>query len=136
MFSSMKSTIAFLLALSLLAISVTQISAVGSDAKPETKRLRHVVMFGFKETSSEADVQNVVEAFASLPQQIPSIVAYEHGVNNSPEGLNDGLTHCFLVTFADEAGRAEYLPHPAHKKFVKLLEPHLAKAVVLDYWAQ
>nr|WP_184306869.1 Dabb family protein [Aporhodopirellula rubra] len=113
-----------------------QVAAVGSEAKSESKKLRHVVMFGFNESSSEADIQNVVDEFAKLPGKIDSIVDFEYGVNNSPEGLNDGLTHCFLVTFADEAGREEYLPHPAHKAFVEVLKPHMAKAVVVDYWAQ
>ena len=78
----------------------------------------------------------VVDAFAKLPSQIPTIVAFEHGINNSPENLNDGLTHCFLVSFANEAGREAYLPHPAHKAFVEVLKPHMEKVVVIDYWAK
>ena len=132
----MKSTLFPLLALGLLAVATMQIPATGSEAKPAAKQLRHMVMFGFKDSSSEADVQGVVDAFKKLPSEIPSIVAFEHGLNNSPEGLNDGLTHCFLLTFADEAGRAEYLPHPAHKAFGKTLKPHLEKVVVVDYWAE
>ncbi len=132
----MKATVFALLLVSLFAVSTMQIAAVGSDPEPKTKLLRHVVMFGFKETSSEADIQGVVDAFAKLPGQIPEIVAFEHGINNSPENLNDGLTHCFLVSFADEAGREAYLPHPAHKAFVEVLKPHMEKVVVIDYWAE
>ncbi|MEM6980557.1 MAG: Dabb family protein [Planctomycetota bacterium] len=114
-----------------------QFAATASDeASPgEQKLLRHVVMFGFKESSSEADVQVVVDAFRKLPEQIPEIAAFEYGTNNSPEGLNDGLTHCFFVSFKSEADRAAYLPHPAHKAFVEVLKPHLEKVVVIDYWA-
>jgi hypothetical protein len=78
----------------------------------------------------------VVDAFRKLRQEIPQIADFEYGVNNSPEGLNGGLTHCFLVTFKSEADRDAYLPHPAHKRFVDLLKPHLEKATVVDYWAQ
>jgi hypothetical protein len=98
--------------------------------------LRHVVLFQFKSTSSESDVKKVVDAFRKLRQEIPQIADFEYGVNNSPEGLNGGLTHCFLVTFKSEADRDAYLPHPAHKRFVDLLKPHLEKATVVDYWAQ
>jgi hypothetical protein len=98
--------------------------------------LRHVVLFQFKSTSSESDVKMVVDAFRKLRQEIPQIADFEYGVNNSPEGLNGGLTHCFLVTFKSEADRDAYLPHPAHKRFVDLLKPHLEKATVVDYWAQ
>ncbi|TWT66355.1 Dabb family protein [Allorhodopirellula solitaria] len=132
----MKSTLCTILALGLIAVITMQFTAVGSDSKTSPKKLRHMVMFSFKDSSSEADVQGVVDAFVDLPSKISSIAAFEHGENNSPEGLNDGLTHCFLVTFDDEAGRAEYLPHPAHKAFVEILKPHLEKAVVVDYWAE
>ena len=97
--------------------------------------LRHVVNFKFKETSSVADVQKVVDGFLGLKAKIPEIASFEFGTNNSPEGLNDGFTHCFLVTFKSEKDRDAYLPHPAHKAFVDVLKPHLDKVMVIDYWA-
>lgn len=104
-------------------------------ADKETKMLRHVVMFEFKESSSEAEIQGVVDAFRALPKKIPEIAAFEYGTNNSPEKLNDGFSHCFLVTFATEADREVYLPHEAHKAFVEVLKPHMEKVMVIDYWA-
>lgn len=100
-----------------------------------SKMLRHVVLFQFKPTSTPADVQRLVDAFRKLPSQIDVIADFEYGVNNSPEGLDGGLTHCFLLTFKSEADRAVYLPHPAHLAFVEILKPHLEKATVVDYWA-
>ena len=97
--------------------------------------LRHIVMFQFKKTSSQDDVQKVVDAFRSLKGSIPQIAAFEYGTDNSPEGLANGFTHCFLVTFKSEADRDVYLPHPKHKEFVEVLKPHLDKVQVLDYWA-
>ena len=52
------------------------------------------------------------------------------------EGLAQGFTHCFFVTFKDEAARAAYLPHPEHKAFVDLMKPHMEKVLVIDYWAE
>jgi hypothetical protein len=46
-----------------------------------------------------------------------------------------GFTHCFFVSFATEADREVYLPHNAHKEFVSILQPHLDKVLVIDYWA-
>lgn len=111
---------------------------VRGQQQPEAKStmLRHVVMFQFKDSSSEADVQRVVDAFRALPSKISEIAAFEYGVNNSPEGLDGGLTHCFLVTFKSEADRAAYLPHPDHQAFVEVLKPHLEKVTVIDYWAK
>lgn len=97
--------------------------------------LRHVVLIKFKESSSEEDISEVEEAFSSLQDKIPEIKDYEWGTNNSPEGLDKGFTHCFLVTFESEEDRSTYLPHPEHKAFVEILEPHLEDVLVIDYWA-
>lgn len=107
-------------------------------ADKSDKALRHVVMFKFKESSSAADIQQVVDAFKALPSQIPEIAAFEYGTDNSPEGLARGFTHCFLLSFKSEEDRAVYLPHPAHKAFGAMLGPHLAKegVLVVDYWAE
>lgn len=118
------------------SVILNPIIADDGEADSPQKLLRHVVLFQFKATSDEADVQKVVDAFAALPTKIPEIHDFEYGENNSPEGLNDGLTHCFLVTFRSERDREIYLPHPAHQAFVEVLKPHLEKVVVVDYWAE
>ncbi|WP_404309120.1 Dabb family protein [Neorhodopirellula lusitana] len=130
----MKPTLFVVFLLGVIVSATTQMSATGTDPAASDRVLRHVVMFGFKESSSAEEVQKVVDAFAALPSKIDAIADLEFGVNNSPEGLNDGLTHCFLVSFASEADRETYLPHPAHKAFVEVLKPHLEKVVVIDYW--
>lgn len=97
--------------------------------------LRHVVLFKFKDSASKEQVAKLVDQFRELPKKIPVIADFEYGVNNSPEGLNEGLTHCFLVTFKSAKDREVYLPHAAHKAFVEQLMPHLERAVVVDYFA-
>lgn len=105
-------------------------------AQSKTKELRHVVMFKFKDTSTPADVKMVEDAFMALPKKIKAIKSIEWGTNNSPEGLDQGFTHVFFLSFKSEADRAIYLPHPDHKAFGKVLGPHLDKVMVLDYWAK
>ena len=102
----------------------------------KTGQLRHVVLFKFKEGTAPADIQKVEAAFVALPSKIPEIKDFEWGLNNSPEGLDKGFTHCFFLTFDSEEGRAVYLPHPAHKAFGKVLGPHLEDVLVLDYWTK
>ena len=101
-----------------------------------SRHLRHIVLFKFKETSSAADVERIVEAFRGLPAKIAEIKAFEWGTDVSPEGKSQGFTHCFVVTFATEADRDAYLPHPAHKEFVAIVGPHVDKVCVVDFWAQ
>jgi len=93
-------------------------------------------MFKFKDGTTDADIQQIVAAFRELPQKIHTIKSFEWGVNNSPEKLNDSLTHCFFVTFTSEKDRNDYLVNPAHVAFVAVLKPHLDRPLVLDYWAE
>jgi hypothetical protein len=99
-------------------------------------KLRHVVLFKFKEDADPAAIKKVEEAFAGLPAKIPQIRDFEWGMNNSPEGLNKGFTHCFLLTFGSEEDRAVYLPHPDHKAFGALLGDILEDVTVVDYWTK
>ena len=98
--------------------------------------LRHVVLFKFKEGTSKEDIKKVEIAFSKLPSKISQIYSYEWGLNNSPEGLEKGFTHCFFLTFKSKEDRAIYLPHADHKAFGEVLEPHLDDVLVLDYWTK
>lgn len=94
---------------------------------------RHVVLFKFKDDASAEQVKAVEEAFRALPSKIDTITGFEWGTNVSPEGKDQGFTHCFFVTFKDKAGLEVYLPHPDHKAFGSLLRPILDKVLVVDY---
>lgn len=98
--------------------------------------LRHVVLFQFNDDTTPAQVKTIEDAFRALPAQIDAIHSFEWGTDVSVEGIADGYTHCFFVTFQSAADRAAYLPHPAHKAFGAILRPHLAKVLVFDYWTQ
>jgi quinol monooxygenase YgiN len=99
-------------------------------------KLRHVVMFAFKAGTPDQTIREIEEGFAALPGKIPGITGFEWGTDVSVEGKTQGYSHCFLVTFADEAARDAYLPHPAHQEFVQLVRQHVAgPALVFDYWS-
>ena len=100
------------------------------------KVLRHVVLFKFKEDATPEKIKAIENAFSALPSKIPQIIDYEWGINNSPEGLDKGLTHCFFLSFKSEEDRAIYLPHQDHQAFVQILKPHLEDVVVVDYWTK
>ena len=96
--------------------------------------LRHVVLFRFREATPGDTIRKIETAFRALPGKIPQIRDFEWGINNSPEGLDKGFTHCFFLTFSSEADRSVYLPHPDHKAFGELLGPWLEDVLVVDYW--
>lgn len=98
--------------------------------------LRHVVLFAFTQSAGPEAVAELCERFARLPQEIDVIGGFEWGTNVSPEQINQGYTHCFVVTFAGDGDRDAYLIHPAHQAFVAAANPILASALVVDYWVQ
>ncbi|MBD0293967.1 MAG: Dabb family protein [Flavisolibacter sp.] len=128
----MKNIFAFLF----LLMAVAPMTQAQKTTKTATELLRHVVLFKFKEGTTEADIKKVEDAFRALPTKIKEIQAFEWGTNNSPENLNQEFTHCFFLTFKSEKDRAIYLPHPAHKAFGEVLKPYLDKVLVVDYWTR
>lgn len=123
----------------LVAASFRPVEGMTLIEKTEMKNdsvLRHVVLFKFKDGTASEDIKKVADAFSALPSKISQIMDYEWGTNNSPEGLDKGLTHCFFLTFKSEEDRAIYLLHPDHKAFGAVLGPHLDDVLVLDYWTK
>jgi hypothetical protein len=116
--------------------SLTEVKPTTTEVAMPDSVLRHVVLFGFKETATPEDVTRIVDAFKALPSQISEIKGFEWGTNNSPEGLNQGLTHAFTLTFHSDADRDAYLPHPAHKAFGEVVGSSLDKVTVVDYWTK
>ena len=97
--------------------------------------VRHIVVFKYKGSATPDQINEVTTAFRALKDKIPGIVSFEHGVNNSPEGLNKGFTHVYQLTFENAAARDAYLPHPEHKNFGALLGKLgvLEEPFVIDY---
>ena len=127
-------------------VSVHKTEHVGKD-KHDTARtpqyaekpahvLRHVVLFKFKDDTTNQQIKQIENAFCALPGKVDSIYDFEWGTDVSVENLSQGFTHCFVVTFLSEADRAKYLPHPAHKEFASSLGPYLDKVLVVDYWTR
>lgn len=102
----------------LIALAALALSAFTFQ---KSKEVKHVVVFKYKETATAAQIEEVTAAFKALKNKIPGILTFEYGINNSPENLNKGFTHVYLLTFKDAAARDTYLPHPEHKKFGELL---------------
>ena len=99
-------------------------------------QLRHIVLFGFKDEATDAEIAEIIRRFAALGDLIPDITDFEWGENNSPEGKNQGLTHCFTLTFPSEAARDAYLPHPDHVAFASFAGKWIERVTVVDYWAR
>ena len=126
----------WILALGLTCGAAMVVSKAITKAAEQPKQvLRHMVLYKFKDGLEPAKIQEVVDAFAELPNKIDTIIGFEHGTNVSKEGKSEGFTHCFVVTFRDEKGLATYLDHPAHQDYVQIVRDKRDKVVVFDYRA-
>jgi hypothetical protein len=108
-----------------------------AQEKSKEGPLQHVVIFKFKESSSQKSIDSVVQSFTGLKDKIPVIKQLEWGLNDSPENWHQGFTHCFILTFDNKHDRdVIYQKHPAHMAFQKILGPHMDKVFVVDYKAE
>ncbi|RCS24982.1 Dabb family protein [Phyllobacterium salinisoli] len=78
--------------------------------------IRHIAIIRFREGLHAAEIESLLKSVHALQDQIEGILAVSSGASSSPENLEKGFTHGFVVDFVDAAARDAYLPHPAHVK--------------------
>jgi hypothetical protein len=100
-----------------------------------SKTVKHIAFFKFKPDRTPAQIAEAFRLVEDLPKQIPGILSLTWGPNISPEGLDQGYTHSFVMTFESVAARDNYLSHPVHQAVVKLLVPQLESVIVCDHEA-
>ncbi|MBI5157973.1 MAG: Dabb family protein [Acidimicrobiia bacterium] len=98
--------------------------------------LRHIVLFKWKPETPPEVIAAIEAAMNALPGQIPQIAGYEWGTDVSVQGLSQGFTHCFVVSFRSEADRDIYATHPDHVAFLTLSKPHRDVVMTFDYFAR
>ena len=93
----------------------------------------HYGMFQFKNGVSNAEIDTCFKAMKGMIGKIPVFLEMEYGPYDSTEGLNDGYTHGFIMTFESPESREAYLPHPIHEKVKRLVIPKLERVVVFYF---
>jgi hypothetical protein len=106
---------------------------VSSEKNTHNNQIHHIVCFKFKKNTTKIEIENLRDSFLTLKNKIPGVIRISGGENNSPENLNKGFTHCFLIIFEDEQARKEYLPHHEHQIFISQLKPIMEDVFVIDY---
>ncbi len=87
--------------------------------------VKHVVLLKFKKNTPPEKIKDLFTSLGNLRQHMRGILDFSAGACSSPEDLNRGYTHGFVMTFTDPATRDLYLPDPAHKAIVDQLLPEL-----------
>ncbi|KAH6622986.1 hypothetical protein F5144DRAFT_582058 [Chaetomium tenue] len=101
----------------------------------------HIVLFKFKDDVKPEAVKDACLKIPSLKDTCvhpttkqPYILSLKSGKDNSPEGLQGGLTHGFVVEFASAEDRDYYVKSdPGHQDFIKSFAGVLEKITVLDF---
>ena len=94
--------------------------------------MKHIVLCTFRGDLTAAELDGVIGGFAAL-RSLDVVKHLEFGENVSPEGLDDGFTHCFQLDFESAVQRDAYLVDPTHLAFVDILKPALQRILVVDY---
>ena len=97
------------------------------------RKVKHVALVKFKPGTRDETITECFESIGRLRSVIPGIGDYSWGANNSPEGLSQGFTHGFVMTFRDSASRDTYLVHPEHEKVKDLVLPDVESVLIFDY---
>ena len=77
---------------------------------------KHIVLLKLKPDTTPEQADALGKELAGLKDKIPGILDFAWGPYASDEGLNQGYTHGFIMTFDSAASRDAYLPHPEHEK--------------------
>ena len=94
---------------------------------------RHYGMFQFHPEITLDQIDECFTEMRGMIGKIPGLLTMEHGLYDSPEGLNDGFTHGFIMSFDSAASRDAYLPHPEHERVKQIVVPRLARVTVFDF---
>jgi hypothetical protein len=92
----------------------------------------HVVLIAWKPDATSERRQQARTQAQAFGERIPGILTVVEGPSVSPEGLERGHDYALVITFADEAARDAYLPHPVHREFVALLDGWTTEVTVYD----
>ncbi|KAI1760540.1 dabb-domain-containing protein [Hypoxylon sp. FL1150] len=101
----------------------------------------HIVLFKFKDLVPTDEDKAACSRMLALSTECIHPTSQKNyvrflggGKDNSPEGLQNGLTHAFIAQFETEEDRKYYLEEdPAHKEFVASIKDIVEKVQVVDF---
>jgi hypothetical protein len=96
-------------------------------------KIQHMVLLKIKPEVTPEKITDLFNQLAELQQLIPGITYFSGGPYSSSEGLNQGYTHGFLMTFEGIDARDIYLPHPEHERVKAALLQCIDGAIAFDF---
>lgn len=96
-------------------------------------KVKHIALIKFKEGTTQEQIDKVFEDLLELSESIPGIEDYVAGDDFTTEGLNQGFTHGFIMTFQDKPARDAYMTHPEQERVKVLVAPFFEAVLVFDF---
>ncbi|KAH8422600.1 Dabb family protein [Aspergillus melleus] len=122
------------------SFSTIPLQHLGQTSKSNMS-ITHIVLFQFKSEASAEAINDACDRMLALrdkclhpSSQKPYIQTSSGGRDNSPEGIQGGITHAFVIEFATAEDRDYYVAKdPAHQEFIRSLDGLIEKAQVIDF---
>lgn len=98
--------------------------------------IRHVVLVKVAPGVAEAEITAIFDGLAALTATLRGARGFAGGRSDSPERMERGYTHGFVVDFDSRADLTAYADHPAHRdlgaRIVAIAAGGLDGIIVLD----
>lgn len=98
--------------------------------------IRHIVLLRLQPDQTEAAIADLFAELHQINGKVPGLQAVTSGKSESPEQMERGYMHGFIVDFSDWAALQAYQDHPDHKalgaKLVAAAEGGLDGILVFD----
>ena len=100
--------------------------------------IRHIVLMQFPDDAPVETINEIFSGFGALAAKLPGVRGFSSGPNVSPEGLDRGYRHGFVMDFDSANARDDYLAHAEHTAFaegtvIPALEAGIDSIAVFDY---
>ncbi len=78
--------------------------------------IRHIVLVRFRPAVGEAEIASLFADLQAIKAVLPGVLSITAGRSESPEQMERGYMHGFVVDFVDWAALAAYQEHPDHRR--------------------
>lgn len=86
--------------------------------------IRHIVLIKFNARIDEAGIAALFSELHEIEGKVPGLLAITSGRSESPEKMERGYMHGFVVDFADWAALQTYQDYPDHQRLGAKLVAH------------
>ncbi|MFY0620922.1 MAG: Dabb family protein [Pelagimonas sp.] len=86
--------------------------------------IRHIVLTKFKPQTSEDTIAQIYAGLAAVTEKLPGAQGFTGGRSNSPEQIERGYMHGFVVDFDSWDALQRYADNPEHQALGGQLVEH------------